>query len=145
MKLIITREYRKEDKEILKRTIKRKFGRFEKIKTLLNIKKCTQPTLSEAYLMYEALNEETSLIVEEVIIHDKKVFNALTARRIELLEFLNRNGPSSIKEIAEKTHRDYKNVYDDISALDRFLVLNVVKSGKEKIAIGKINDIRIVN
>ena len=139
MKLSIVKEYRDEDLSVLKRAIRSKYGRIEKVKKQLQIKKCAAPGVGEAYLYYLGIDEG---IEEEIIIEDKKVLNALTAKRFELLEFLNEHGPLSIKELANRTKRDYKNVYDDISALSRFLVLTVVKFGREKVPIGKILEIR---
>nr|AAZ32524.1 hypothetical protein [uncultured euryarchaeote Alv-FOS4] len=142
MKVIIKREFKKEHITVLKKSIRRKYGRFEKVKALLASKGCASPGIGEAYLIYLCtMNEEP--IEEEVIIKDKKVFNVFSAKRFEMIDYINNHGPLSLKELARKTGRDYKNVYDDIYAMERFLILNVVKSGKEKVPIGKINSIEI--
>ncbi len=140
MEMKIIRKYRKADMEILKKSIRRKFGRIEKVKKLLQIKKCSQPEIGEAYMFYMAMDNG---IEETVIVEDKKVFTSLSAKRFEIIEFLNKNGPASIKEIARKTRRDYKNVYDDIYAMGEFQILNVVRYGKEKVALGEIETIEI--
>jgi predicted transcriptional regulator len=45
------------------------------------------------------------------------LFSALSPRRWELLRFLRKNGPMSIKRLAADLKRDYKNVYDDVKHL----------------------------
>ena len=142
MKMIIKREYRKEDLAILKKAIRVKYGRIEKIKKLLQIKKCANPDIGEAYLYYLTLDEGAH-IEEEVIIEDRKVLNALSAKRFELMEFLNKNEPMSLKELAGRLNRDYKNVYDDVSSLSRFFILNVVRYGRESVPVGITHEITI--
>ncbi len=137
MLLRIVRKYRSEDVAVLRRAIRRRHGRFEKVKKMMHIKGCSNPELGEAFLFYLAM-QEGAPIEEEVVIEDRKVFNALTAKRFELLEFINAHPPMSIKEIATRTGRDYKNVYDDVSSLSRYLVVNTVKNGKEIVPIGVV-------
>ncbi len=142
MKLILKRRYRKEDIDIFKKAIRRKYGRMEKIKKLMQVKKCAMPELGEAYLINLAI-EEGFEIEEEVIIEDRKVLNHLSARRFELIEFLNKNKPMSLKELAGKLGRDYKNVYDDVSSLSNYFLVNVVKFGRENVPVGVVDDIQI--
>ncbi len=142
MLLKLVRVYRKEDVEVIRKAIRRKHGRLEKVKKMMQIKRCANPELGEAYLFYLAM-QDSAEISEEVFIEDRKVLNALTAKRFELLEFINSHPPMSIKEIATKTGRDYKNVYDDVSTLSRYLVLNVVKNGKEIVPVGVVSSMEV--
>ncbi len=142
MKLILKRIYREEDIEILRKAIRRKYGRMEKIKKLMQIKKCAMPDLGEAYLMKLAIDEGSG-IEEEVIIEDRKVLNHLSAKRFELMEFLNKNNPMSLKELAGKLGRDYKNVYDDVSSLSNYFVVNVIKFGRETVPVGIVESMQI--
>lgn len=142
MRLILKRKYRKEDVDVLKKSIRRKYGRIEKIKKLLQIKKCAMPDIGEAYLFYLTINDGAP-VEEEVIIEDRKVLNHISAKRFELIEFLNSNKPMSLKELAGRINRDYKNVYDDVSSLSRYFVLNVVRYGRESVPVGAIEDIQL--
>jgi predicted transcriptional regulator len=47
------------------------------------------------------------------------LFSALSPKRWELLRFLRKSGPMSIKKLAAELKRDYKNVYDDVKHLSR--------------------------
>ncbi len=47
------------------------------------------------------------------------LLQALTPRRLELLRKLHDGGPESVRALAKKLSRDYKNVYNDVQALER--------------------------
>ncbi len=136
MKFIIKRTYTEGDAEILRKSIRKKFGRFEKVSKLLKIKKCTDPNIGEAYIYLLAMGNGDK-IIEEIVIEDTKIFAALTPKRFEIIEMINKFGPLSIKECAKKLSRNYKNVYDDVFALYRYFILNLVRKGKEKYIVGK--------
>ncbi len=142
MRLIIKRKYDEEDKRILKRSIRDRIGRYEKIVNQLKIKKCTEPEIGEGFLILQAIRNNDN-IEEETIIEDNKIFNVLTSKRFEILEILNEKGPISIKEMKNITKRNYKNVYDDVSSLSDFILLNIVKYRKERVMIGKIVEFRV--
>ena len=42
----------------------------------------------------------------------------LSPRRLELLRFVRQHGAASVRELAASLGRDYKNVHQDVSALD---------------------------
>lgn len=46
------------------------------------------------------------------------LLKTLTPRRLELMQFLHTNGPSSIRALSKHLNRDYKNVYSDVKMLD---------------------------
>ncbi len=142
MRIIIKRKYSEEDRKILMRSIRDKLGRYEKIVNKLKIKKCTEPEIGEGFLILQAIRNNDD-IEEETIIEDKKIFNVLTSKRFEILEILNEKGPVSIKKIKNLTKRNYKNVYDDVSSLSNFILINMVKYRKERVMVGKIIEFRI--
>ncbi len=47
------------------------------------------------------------------------LFSALSPKRWELMRFLRKQGPMSIKKLAANLKRDYKNVYDDVKQLEK--------------------------
>ena len=47
------------------------------------------------------------------------LLQALTPRRLELLQRLHDDGSESVRALARKLSRDYKNVYNDVQALER--------------------------
>lgn len=136
MEFVVNRVYTEDDVKVLKRSIRKRIGRFEKVSKILKIRKCTDPDVGEAYL-YLLNMQDGGEIREEIIIEDKKIFSALTPKRFEIIEVSNKFGPISIRELARRANRNYKNVYDDVFSLYRFFLINVVRSGKEKFIIGK--------
>ncbi len=58
------------------------------------------------------------------------LFSALSPKRWELLRFLRKQGPMSIKKLAAELKRDYKNVYDDVKHLSKLDLIE--KSEDEK-------------
>ena len=47
------------------------------------------------------------------------LLSVLTTRRLELLKVLHESGPSSVRALAKKLRRDYKNVHQDIALLEK--------------------------
>jgi len=47
------------------------------------------------------------------------LLQVLTPRRLELLKVLHESGPESVRSLAKRLQRDYKNVYHDVRALER--------------------------
>ena len=47
------------------------------------------------------------------------LLSVLTTRRLELLKMLHESGPSSVRSLAKKLNRDYKNVHQDIALLEK--------------------------
>ena len=46
------------------------------------------------------------------------MLGALSPRRLELLRFVRRHGATNTRELATSIERDYKNVYQDVAALE---------------------------
>ena len=81
---------------------------------------------------WEDSNQETSDIlrkfdqgifpeqpIERVYFHDfRTLLRYITPKRLVLLEELHRTGPMSVNALAKLLKRSYKNVYDDVSALE---------------------------
>jgi predicted transcriptional regulator len=54
----------------------------------------------------------------------------LYPKRLQLAMFIRRNGPMSIRELATKLQRDYKNVHTDVQMMIR---LGLVKTNRDKL------------
>jgi predicted transcriptional regulator len=52
----------------------------------------------------------------------------LTPRRLELLGFIRRHHPESVRELATLAHRDIKNVSEDVRALEQYGLIDVSKN-----------------
>lgn len=68
--------------------------------------------------------------VERLYFEDlKTLLKNLTPLRMELLEELRRCGPRSINALAKQLHRHYKNVYEDVRALERLGLIEQNSAG----------------
>lgn len=47
------------------------------------------------------------------------LLSVLTTRRLDLLRVLHVSGPSSVRSLAKKLGRDYKNVHQDVALLEK--------------------------
>ncbi len=47
------------------------------------------------------------------------LLGVLTTRRLDLLKVLHESGPSSVRSLAKKLNRDYKNVHQDVALLEK--------------------------
>lgn len=56
-----------------------------------------------------------------------EIAKVLTPRRLELLGFIRRHQPESVRELAALAHRDIKNVSEDVCALERYGLIDVDK------------------
>lgn len=57
--------------------------------------------------------------IERVYFHDfRTLLKYVTPKRLELLETLHQSGPMSINALSRLLKRSYKNVYDDVHALE---------------------------
>lgn len=68
------------------------------------------------------------------------LFSCLSPKRWEIMKFIHKNGPISIKKLAASLQRDYKNVYDDVQQLCR---VDLIKKNKDDKLIVPWDDIVI--
>jgi len=80
---------------------------------------------------------------EEIIYKTSDFYSVLTPRRVEILDYIHTNKPASVKNLALETKRDYKNVYDDVLALEKFDLLEFVREGKNKRPVSRVTGIEI--
>ena len=59
-----------------------------------------------------------------------QLFSVITPKRWELIEHLQKIGPSSIRGLARSVERDIKRVHDDVSALSDWGIIERAEDGK---------------
>jgi len=88
--------------------------------------------LVHAYRGY-AESGELDYVVQEERELEQKETALLTPKRLELLYALANERPESINDLAQKTRRDVKNVYEDLKALKTLGFVSFKKRGKRNI------------
>jgi len=69
-------------------------------------------------------------VLDEIFVSLDELARALTPRRAELLAKIQEVHPESIKELAERIGRDFKNVYNDLQVLASIGLVDLEKDGR---------------
>ena len=69
-------------------------------------------------------------VLNEVFVSLDELARALTPRRAELLAKIQEFKPESIKELADRIGRDFKNVYNDLQVLASIGLVDLEKEGR---------------
>jgi DNA-binding MarR family transcriptional regulator len=125
------------------RRLKATYKSFEKLQNNILKTRCNSPEMLEDYMIWAALNQSDPTLIERFRISQEELFTYLTPRRMELLEYLGAHPLDSIKDLAEILERDYKNVYDDVLALEKFGLVEFIREGKNKCPVTKVTKISI--
>lgn len=59
-----------------------------------------------------------------------QMLSAFTPRRWELIAEMRRSGPSSVRALAQRLERDYKNVHGDVAALEQWMAVQRLPDGR---------------
>lgn len=143
MNIELVKPYSGPEIEDMLDSFRERYGSFEAIHNKALTNKCLDPEVADDYLIWSALSHGKPDFREIVILQDPGLLDALTKRRIELLEYIIGHEVTSIKKLAEELKRDYKNVYDDIITLKTFGLVETVESGKNRVPIAKVKEICI--
>lgn len=109
-----------------------RYGSFELLRERVALEGDRDPALIDDLMIWGALRHESASFESFMHYPSPKICYALTPKRMELLEFISQMNPTSIKDLAQKAERDYKNVYDDVDVLQRFHLLEMERRGKNR-------------
>ncbi|MDO9536835.1 MAG: hypothetical protein Q7J68_00765 [Thermoplasmata archaeon] len=129
MKIQIVKKRKPADIEDMLKVWEKKYGSLTSLHQKVLISKCTSPGMMDDYVMWKNLADGAEFH-DIIILRDSEIFDALSPRRVELLEYLMNNNPKSIRTLATALHRDYKNVYDDLNALSKYELIDLIPQGR---------------
>ncbi|HAR96920.1 MAG TPA: hypothetical protein DCR97_13325 [Deltaproteobacteria bacterium] len=129
MKIRITKRRKSADIEGLMAAWEKKYGSQVSLHQKLLISKCTSPELMTDYVLWNSLSQGAEF-QDIIVVKDPDIFEVLTPKRMEILEHLMGNEPASIRSLAGAIHRNYKNTYDDLTALARYGLIDIVPRGR---------------
>ncbi len=148
--------------KIMQNLLKNKYNDLDDLSIDINRDKCQRPEKVDDYMIWKTINnyeKELESISEhnpelkpkiflhfreEIIFTTSDLYSVLTPRRVEILEYIHKNNPKSVKSLAEEITRDYKNVYDDLKALEEFNLIEFVKEGKNKRPISRLTALELI-
>ncbi len=135
--------YTGEEKEELVTQLKKRYGSLTSLQQKVAMRKCTAPEMVDDYMIWRSIERKGATLTEAHIWKNAEMMNQLTTRRLELLEYVHRNGGQSVMALSTALKRNYKNVYDDLLALEKTGLISVRTSGRKKISIARTSEILI--
>lgn len=146
--------------EIAKKQLEKKYESVEELLAEIQKHQCNAPEHIDDYILWQAIitldkqmqdyNINVSgttppfVFKEEIVYHTSEFYSVLTPRRMELMDYISKKNPKSVKDLAKELNRDYKNVYDDLLALQRFHLIEFIREGKNKRPVAKLSAIEVI-
>jgi len=143
MRVEVSREVAKADVARETALLEARHTSFESLRQRAFVERCSDPVAADDYVLWRALREADGGLEDRTVFDTPDVFRTLTPRRVELLEFLHGNEVASIKDLAARLRRDYKNTYDDLVALEAWGLVSLVREGKNQRPIAKVTSLRV--
>ncbi len=136
--------YTPEENERIIEQFRKKYGSLTALQQKIAMRKCTAPEMVDDYMVWKSLEKKGASLTESHIWKSAEVMNGITARRMELLEHIHRKGDESVMAISTALKRNYKNVYDDLLALEKIGMISFRTSGRKKIPVARASRISIM-
>lgn len=139
----IEKIHRQKDVQHELENLKRRHGSEEDLHQKVMSNKCGDPLSVDDHILWNALIDPDSQYVEKIAVDSPNIFGDLTPKRLELLEYVRMHNVASIKDLAEKLDRNYKNVYDDLRALEEWGLVSLPRRGKDKKPISHVESLKV--
>lgn len=144
MQTEILKSYSRDQIKAEKLRLEKKYGSFENLRQKFSVDKCHNPEFVDDYMILKTLNEEGAKLTERVVLKNLGIYQMMSPKRMEILDYLSSQGTESIKTLAIELKRNYKNVYDDVKALVKFGLVELIRDGRNKRPITKIDSIIVM-
>ncbi len=123
--------------------LKNKYGTIDKLHRKVTDDKCGNPFQVDDYILWKALETPGCEYTEKIAVDSPDIFGDLSPRRLELLEYVRMHNVKSIKDLAAELERNYKNVYDDLKALQEWGLVSLPRRGKDKKPISHVESLKV--
>lgn len=140
MRVKILKKRNKFDIDNILEEFARKHGSLGSLHQRVLISKCSTPKQMSDYVLWKHLSSGADL-KDTIVVENSDIFNVLSPKRVELLEFLTNNEVKSIKSLAHRLHRNYKNVYDDLRALSKYDLIELRAVGRSVVPCSIVSEI----
>ena len=142
MKVKIIKRRNKSDIQDMIKKWEKEYGTLSSLNQKVLISKCTSPEQMSVFVLWKYLSQGADF-QDNIEVEDTGVFEVLSPRRAELLEYLMNNDIPSIKNLADSLRRNYKNVYDDLQALAKYDLVELTESGRSLKPCSVVTNIEI--
>lgn len=143
MKLEVLKVYSQQDIDEEKRRLVEEYGKLESLGHKVATIGCTRPSYVDDYMILKALSSKDPKVLERRTFNGSSTFGYLTPRRMELLDYLKGHEPTSITDLAATLKRNYKNVYDDLKALEEINMVAMIRRKNKKVPMLNVTEIKI--
>ena len=144
MKLEVTKIYAHRDVEDERRRLLEEYGSLENLAQKAATIGCTRPIYVDDYMTLKALSSKNPTARERKVYTGSDTFAFLTPRRMDLLDYLKNHEVESIIELAGSLKRNYKNVYDDLRALEEIGMVMMVRKKNKKVPMLNVTEIKVI-
>jgi len=129
MKIRISKRWKPADIADMTQAWAKKYGTLQSLQQKVLISKCTSPEMMGDFVMWKNLSQGAEF-QDVIIINDADIFDTLSPKRAEILEYLMSNDVNSIRHLSNSLKRNYKNVYDDLLALSKYGLVDLTAAGR---------------
>lgn len=143
MQVRVMKEKGRAEIEELVADMTRKHRSLSSLSQKVSINKCSSHESMTDFIIWKGINDGADY-VEEIIFENSDIFDTLSPRRIDLMEYLSKHEPKSIRQLSEKLNRNYKNVYDDLHALEEYSLIDLLPSGRMTRPVCSVTEIETV-
>jgi len=143
MKVNIIKKRKKSDIQNLIKDWEKTYGSITSLNQKVLISKCSSPERMSDYVLWKYLSQGAEF-EDNITVEDVNVFEVLSPRRVELLEYLMNHEIASMRKLADNLHRNYKNVYDDLQALSKYGLVELRESGRSLKPCSIITNLEVI-
>jgi predicted transcriptional regulator len=143
MKVRIVKKITQQEKKNIIESWKREYGSLSSLQHKVMLSKCSSPEEVNNYITWKYLSSGADM-EETVTFENADIFDVFSVKRGEILEYLANNEVSSIRELANKLRRNYKNVYDDLKALRKFELVELREVGRALKPCSSTSSIQVI-
>ncbi len=119
------------------------YGTFERLWRRVRVQGCADPDAVDDLELWTALRGEGCTVERVLTYRSSRIFGDLTPRRMDLLHRLTSTEYASIRSLADDCGRDYKNVYEDLVALERWGLVDMTRTGRSVRPTTRISELRV--
>ena len=129
MKIKVIKRRKQADIADMLKSFEKRYGSLTSLHQKVLISKCTSPAQMSDYVLWQNLSQGAEF-QDIIIMKDPDIFDTLSPKRMELLEYIIQNDVQSIRTLASALRRNYKNVYDDLKALSKYGLIDLTAQGR---------------
>jgi predicted transcriptional regulator len=144
MRVELVKHFTVEDVEAEIKRLVTAYGSVEALTQKAAVSKCSHPTLQDELQLWRALASSHAETRSIVAFEGTEKVGNLTPARMELLEIIRKTRPKSVRELALTAKRDYKNVYDDLKALEDAGLVEIVLDGRKSRPVCIADEVRLM-